>query len=132
MRIGDVADAAGTTVRAVRYYEEQGLLSSIRSVGGHRRFSEDTVARIRLIQRFLAAGLNSATIRAILPSVDKGVATADALELLRRHREHIAEQIAGLQETQERLDEVIRSADSPCDHSAASLPSPRRRGALGA
>jgi MerR family transcriptional regulator, repressor of the yfmOP operon len=51
LRIGEVAERAGTTVRTVRYYEEVGLLpgSEERSHGQHRSYSEADVERLREI-----------------------------------------------------------------------------------
>jgi DNA-binding transcriptional MerR regulator len=51
LRIGEVAERAGTTVRTVRYYEEVGLLpgSEERRAGEHRSYSEADVERLREI-----------------------------------------------------------------------------------
>lgn len=51
MRIGEVADRAGTTVRTVRYYEEVGLLpgSEDRRAGQHRSYTDADVERLREI-----------------------------------------------------------------------------------
>jgi MerR family transcriptional regulator, repressor of the yfmOP operon len=51
MRIGEVAERAGTTVRTVRYYEEVGLLpgSEQRAHGQHRSYSDADVERLREI-----------------------------------------------------------------------------------
>jgi DNA-binding transcriptional MerR regulator len=48
LRIGEVAERAGTTVRTVRYYEEVGLLpgSEDRRAGEHRSYSEADVERL--------------------------------------------------------------------------------------
>jgi DNA-binding transcriptional MerR regulator len=53
LRIGDLARAAGTTPRTVRYYEELGLLkpSAERAAGAHRTYTEDDVERLRHIIR---------------------------------------------------------------------------------
>ncbi|MEV7201621.1 MerR family transcriptional regulator [Streptomyces griseoluteus] len=40
MRIGELAERAGTTVRALRYYETRGLLPARRDGNGHRRYDE--------------------------------------------------------------------------------------------
>ena len=37
IRIGELATRAGVSVRSLRYYEEQGLLTSLRSPRSHRR-----------------------------------------------------------------------------------------------
>jgi len=54
MRIGDVARAAGTTPRTIRYYEEIGLLEPHggRAAGAHREYTEADVERLREILRF--------------------------------------------------------------------------------
>ncbi|MEW1793145.1 MULTISPECIES: MerR family DNA-binding transcriptional regulator [Streptomyces] len=46
MRIGEVADKAGVSVRAPRYYEEKGLLPAYRSPGGQRHRPDTAVERI--------------------------------------------------------------------------------------
>jgi len=47
-RIGELARRVGTTPRAVRYYEELGLLpGSDRSDGAHRVYDEQDEARLR-------------------------------------------------------------------------------------
>jgi DNA-binding transcriptional MerR regulator len=53
MRIGELARAAGTTPRTVRYYEEIGLLaeSEARVAGSHREYGSDDVARLRELLR---------------------------------------------------------------------------------
>jgi DNA-binding transcriptional MerR regulator len=53
MRIGEVAELAGTTVRTIRYYEEIGLLGSApdREQGKHRCYTQADVERVREIIR---------------------------------------------------------------------------------
>lgn len=107
MRIGEVAAQVGVSVRALRYYEEQGLLTSERSPAGQRRYQEDAVSRVRLIQLLYAAGLNSRTVGDIMPCMDTGVASADMLELLATERDRIDERMVELAETRDRLSTVI-------------------------
>ncbi len=53
MRIGELARAAGTTVRTVRYYEEIGLLASAdaRESGSHRLYTGEDLERLRDLLR---------------------------------------------------------------------------------
>jgi MerR family transcriptional regulator, repressor of the yfmOP operon len=53
MRIGELARAAGTTPRTVRYYEEIGLLAEAaeRAAGEHREYTEADVERLRQVLR---------------------------------------------------------------------------------
>ncbi|MFE4355490.1 MerR family transcriptional regulator [Kitasatospora sp. NPDC056800] len=58
MRIGDAAAAAGTTPRALRFYEQRGLLRPpARSASGQREYGHAEVARVRVIRQLLATGL---------------------------------------------------------------------------
>ncbi|MFC8225920.1 MerR family transcriptional regulator [Streptomyces sp. NPDC057287] len=73
MRIGDAAAAAGTTPRALRFYEERGLLPPpARSTTGQRHYGPRDVARIGFIRELLALGL----------TVDDLARCADRLDLL--------------------------------------------------
>ncbi|MCX5402773.1 MerR family transcriptional regulator [Streptomyces sp. NBC_00335] len=57
MRIGDAAAAAGTTPRALRFYEQRGLLAPQgRSPSGQREYGPGDVDRIRIIRDLLAHG----------------------------------------------------------------------------
>jgi DNA-binding transcriptional MerR regulator len=52
MKIGELSRETYVSVRLLRYYEAQGLLTSRRSEGGHRHYGSDapvTVARIRTL-----------------------------------------------------------------------------------
>lgn len=66
MHIGDLARSAGTTARALRYYEEQGLLTPERDANGYRRYGPDDVAVVHRIRALLAAGLGSDGARRFL------------------------------------------------------------------
>ncbi|MEU4164322.1 MerR family transcriptional regulator [Actinoplanes sp. NPDC026670] len=109
MRIGDLAARTGVSVRSLRYYEEQGLLASHRSAGGHRHYGEDGVDRVAYLQRLYAAGLSSQTILDVLPCLESPDAvTADhAFTRLVEERDKLVEHIAGLTRTLGSLDELI-------------------------
>ncbi|MFD6422098.1 MerR family transcriptional regulator [Streptomyces sp. NPDC060198] len=65
MRIGDAAAAAGTTPRALRFYEQRGLLApAARTSSGQREYDLEDVARVRVVRELLAAGLTVADVHA--------------------------------------------------------------------
>lgn len=109
MRIGDLAARAGVSVRSLRYYEEQGLLASSRSAGGHRHYGEDSVARVAYLQRLYAAGLSSQAILEVLPCLeDPGAESSDAaFAHLVAERDKLVDHIAGLTRTLNSLEELI-------------------------
>jgi DNA-binding transcriptional MerR regulator len=122
MRIGELATTTGVSVRALRYYEEQGLLKAERTASGQRVYPPVALERVQLIQQLYAAGLASRTILELLPCVDAGVSTPESMARLTAERDRIEQQLTGLQATLDRLNAVIAvAADSahPCAHKLA-------------
>ncbi|MEK2478385.1 MULTISPECIES: MerR family transcriptional regulator [Streptomyces] len=64
MRIGDAAVAAGLTPRALRYYEQQGLVTARRTPSGHREYDAEDVRRLRAVRELREAGLTVGDVRA--------------------------------------------------------------------
>lgn len=127
MRIGEVAAASGVSVRALRYYEEQGLLASTRSAGGQRVYGDTAVERVRALQALYAAGMPSkAIVEVILPCMDDPSAdhSDQVWTRMRGERDRIAADIVGLTDTRDALDRLIaehgRYRDSLRSEGAAS------------
>ncbi|WP_416974396.1 MerR family transcriptional regulator [Streptomyces sp. 4F14] len=58
MRIGDAAAATGTTPRALRFYEQRGLLPPPhRTPSGQRDYTPTDLAVLRVVRELLALGL---------------------------------------------------------------------------
>lgn len=112
MRIGELASRAGVSVRSVRYYEEQGLLTSTRSPSGQRHYTDVEIERVAFIQRLYAAGLSSRTITELLPCVDAPSEenSDSALERLAQERERLSTHIADLVRTRDTLDRLMATA----------------------
>jgi DNA-binding transcriptional MerR regulator len=112
MRIGDLSAQTNASVRALRYYEEQGLLTAQRTTSGQRVYGTDAVERVRLLRSLYGAGLNSATIAALLPCVDtpSEEVTSASIELMRREHARISEQISRLIATRDDLSYIIDAA----------------------
>jgi DNA-binding transcriptional MerR regulator len=62
-KIGDVAETLGTTIRTIRYYEEEGLLTPVRTDGGTRLYAARHIDRLRAILRLAQSGYSLETIR---------------------------------------------------------------------
>ena len=75
MRIGEVAQASGTTAKTLRYYEDVGLLPDPdRSPAGYRDYGPEVLDRLHFIRRGQAAGLTLAQIGQVLAIRDRGQA----------------------------------------------------------
>lgn len=57
LTISQVADSAGVTANAVRFYERYGIVTAHRTSGNARRFSIDAVCRIKLAKAAQRVGL---------------------------------------------------------------------------
>ncbi|MBH5134365.1 MerR family transcriptional regulator [Streptomyces sp. G3] len=112
LRIGEVARGAGVSVRAVRYYEQQGLLTVERSPSGQRLYRQDTVLLVRFFQQMFAAGLTSRRIAELLPCWDTGHTDTEQRAMLRAERDRIQAKVDDLQAALDRLDEIIAITDT--------------------
>ncbi|RDI63079.1 MerR family transcriptional regulator [Nocardia pseudobrasiliensis] len=116
MRIGELAQRTGVSVRSLRYYEAQGLLAATRSGGGQREYPESAVDRVIRIQEMFAAGLHSRTLAELLPCIRDSdgspseLATPLLTETLAAERDRIDASIRDLHRTREVLDGVIQAA----------------------
>lgn len=73
MLIGELADAAGVTSQAIRFYERKGLLPDAeRGANGYRVYDESMLSRLRFINVAQAAGLTLSEIRSIIDLRDDG------------------------------------------------------------
>lgn len=125
MRIGDLARRGGVSTRALRYYEDSGILEAGRTAAGHREYEEAAVDRVRLIQQLYAAGLNSDAIRALLPAIAAHESSPQIVADLIERRDGLLRRIAELQDTVARLDDMIRIAETPAERCAVPEPASR-------
>ena len=73
--IGEVAARArGWRRPALRYYEEQGLISATRTPGGARRYPRSVLRRLAFIRAARNVGLSLPEIRAALDTLPAGTA----------------------------------------------------------
>ncbi|MET9777292.1 MerR family transcriptional regulator [Streptomyces sp. NPDC006367] len=112
MRIGELARETGTTARALRHYEQAGLISSEREHNGYRVYDEKAVVRVRNIRSLLAVGLTLDDVRVFLPCLDGDVTAGPPSDKgLRVARERLAvleERIAAQTEVRDRLAAALR------------------------
>ncbi|MFS0793788.1 MerR family transcriptional regulator [Microbacterium sp. 1P10AE] len=117
MKIGEVAASAGVSVRALRYYEEQGLLHSERTRGGQRVYEAGAVGRVRLLQQLYSAGLTSSKITELLPCVDAPSehTTAASVAVMREEYARLSAQIDELIAVRAQLGHILEAASAYLD-----------------
>ena len=78
MRIGNLAEATGTPVETIRFYEREGLILSARNTGNQRRYARDTLRRLAFIRASQRVGIPLADIREALDGLpDRRTPTPD-------------------------------------------------------
>lgn len=115
VRIGQLAEATGTTPRALRHYEEAGLVESARTPNGYRVYDAGrAVVRVRNIRFLLDAGLTLDDVRVFLPCLDGDVAattpTGAGLRVVLDRLAVIDRRIAAQTEVRDRLATALREA----------------------
>lgn len=78
MRIGELAERAGTSTRSLRYYEEHGLLSARRTASGHRDYDESDLRLVLEIRTLLRIGFGLEETRPFVECLRSGHDSGDA------------------------------------------------------
>lgn len=121
MRIGELAAASGTTSKALRFYEQRGLLPPAeRTSSGYRDYDEQTIGRLDFIRRGRAAGLTLAEVQQILQIRDTGQAPCEHVHTLLATRvADLNRQIVELRTLRTALD-VLANAAAESDPATCS------------
>jgi DNA-binding transcriptional MerR regulator len=92
MHIKDLAEQAGVTVKAVRYYESRGLISPRRAPNGYRTYDESDVTVVREVRALLSLGLTAAQTHPFIECLRAGNERADVCPAsLSAYRDRIAD-----------------------------------------
>lgn len=131
--IQEVARAAGTTSRTLRHYDSVGILQPSRiGSNGYRYYDERALVRLQRVLLLRELGLGLDAIADVLAAQDAQLGSAEApelaearilsshLELLRRERGRITEQIGSVERTIAALRQA-RADQSTAPTSPASL-----------
>jgi DNA-binding transcriptional MerR regulator len=113
MRIGELSERTGTPPRLLRYYEEQGLITSERCTNGYRSYTDPTVDRVRQVRGLLDAGLPTRIIKQILPCLDKPrdlpEATPELIASLELQRDRMTARIECLTKNRDAVAEYLEA-----------------------
>ncbi len=123
MQIGDLAKRAGVSVRAVRYYEELGLIIPTgHSIGGFRLYGDDNLKRLQVINFMKELGLTLNEIKKILLAKKEIGGDRETVMFLRgvfkEKLDLVESKIRVLDKMKSELGNALRILDSCriCDH----------------
>jgi len=95
LTIAEAADISGVSAHTLRYYERAGLIGDVdRAASGHRRYSEEDLAWINVLQCLRATGMPIRDIRRYAELARSGDDNLEArLALLEQHRAAVQAQL---------------------------------------
>jgi MerR family transcriptional regulator, copper efflux regulator len=112
MRIGELAEQAGISTKAIRYYEQIGILTPpARTPSGYRSYDPSALGRLGFVRAAQAVGLTLGEIRQIIAFRDNGQAPcAHVTGLLQRRTAELDARIAELQQLRGELRQLAQRA----------------------
>ncbi|GGK80203.1 MerR family transcriptional regulator [Sphaerisporangium melleum] len=118
MRIGELARRAGVSTRALRYYEQQGLLPARRSTNGYREYEESDLKLVTEIRSLLTVGFTLEDARPFVECLrsghGSGGACPESVEVYRRKITEIDDQIRTLLERRAEVAAQLAEACPGC------------------
>ena len=112
MRIGELAEQAGISSKAIRYYEQIGILAPpARTAAGYRSYDQAALGRLGFVRAAQAVGLTLGEIRQVIAFRDQGQAPcAHVTDLLQRHAADLDRRIGELQQLRGELRQLAERA----------------------
>ena len=109
LTIGHVAERTGTATSTLRYWEDLGLLESLRTSGNQRRYDRAVIRRVSFIRAAQRVGLSLEEIRTALHTLPEGrtPSARDWARLSRSWRPRLDEQIRRIARLRDQLDSCI-------------------------
>jgi MerR family transcriptional regulator/heat shock protein HspR len=89
--------------QTLRIYERKGLIDPFRTPGGTRRYSQEDIERLQLIQELTSQGLNLEGVRRVLSLQEEN-------RQLKRKVDRLRDKIEAMEEdTERRMDELTKA-----------------------
>jgi DNA-binding transcriptional MerR regulator len=118
VRIGELSGRAGVSPRALRHYEELGLLPARRRANGYREYDERDLRLVVEIRELTELGFALEETRPYLECLraghPSGASCPDAREVHRRKLVEVDELIARLQEVRTELAGQLAAPEPRC------------------
>ena len=101
--ISVAAELAGMHPQTLRIYERKGLIDPFRTPGGTRRYSQEDIEQLSLIQEMTSQGLNLEGVKRVLQLQEENRRLKKKVERLRDKFDDLEE------EAEQKLEDLARS-----------------------
>ncbi|MFE3515577.1 MerR family transcriptional regulator [Streptomyces sp. NPDC059166] len=129
MRIGELAERAGTTTRTLRYYESRGLLPARRAENGYRTYDEGDLRMVRQIRTLQDFGFGLEETRPFVDCLRAGHPAGDScpasLAVYRRKLDELDALIVQLQGVRAEVGAQLARAELEAAAGVPGGPEPR-------
>ncbi|MFE2924829.1 MerR family transcriptional regulator [Streptomyces goshikiensis] len=129
MRIGELAELAGTSTRTLRYYESRGLLPARRDGQGHRTYDEGDLRMLRQIRMLRDFGFELEETRPFVDCLRAGHPAGDScpssLAVYRRKLAELDGLIGRLADVREQVARQLSAAEAAGREGAGEPAAPR-------
>lgn len=119
-RIGEIGKILGLSTRTIRYYEEIGLLNTVKRIeGGRRIYTEDDLRRLRFIKKLKLLGLSLGEMAELENHYNRHRNNKKVLpkvaELLRHHSAEIESRLTELGTLKQEINDYLNHIESKID-----------------
>ena len=102
--IGQVAEMFGLPISTLRYYDKQGLFPKLERESGIRKFSDNEIEALRVIECLKKSGLEIKDIKLFMDWCVEGASTySNRLGLIQKQRERVEAEIRQMHKTLDML-----------------------------
>lgn len=110
MRIGELSERSGFSVKTLRYYDDIGLVRPERRnpASNVREYGEESLDLLALVRSSKSAGLELRQIKRILTAAKEGSACKEVIPLLTQKLDEIEHAIKALQNLRTRLTRALK------------------------
>ena len=120
-KIGELSKIVNLTPRTIRYYEEIGLLNSVKRIeSGRRIYTDEDVRRLKFIKRLKLLGLSLKEMEELeniyLINKSNREALKRLLELLRKHMKNIDSRIKNLEKLKNEIVSYSERIEKKLNH----------------
>jgi DNA-binding transcriptional MerR regulator len=113
LKIGEVSQASGIGIEALRFYERSGLLGKpVRSASGYRLYDEGVLERLSFIKKAQTLGFSLDEIRRIIEDARSGASPCDEVrEIVRRRLAELDERLREMKRYRQELAQTLEEWD---------------------
>ena len=102
--IGQVSEMFGLPISTLRYYDKQGLFPQLARESGIRKFSDNEIEALRVIECLKKSGLEIKDIKLFMDWCAEGSSTySNRFELIRKQKERVEAEIRQMHKTLDML-----------------------------